>query len=290
VFGAFSTLTQLDMGLLKRAQSELSALWPGHAKAEDASTAKDSLQLILLQLNNAQAIAVEAAITYSLSSDEVALLSNELLDAEAAEAVPQVSPRRHSTASMFDISQRTTALRELSFVARSLTRLRIEGRSSVGRGSGSFSAPSQPIRLSAFPALQVLVVSGVPVEHIEDLFALRAQLKLLSFEHAALASTAALLGPGAGSCCGSVNAGSSSTHKASAFKVCRNIYIIIYLFCHIVHKLYHSTSLRNGSLYSLLYAYELCHCGNVLHSLHILLIQNILHMRACILHRLMLVL
>jgi hypothetical protein len=205
------------MGFLKRAQSELSAIWPGAAKAEEASSSKDALQQILLQLRNAQSNAVEGAVTYSLSSDEAALVSNELLDAEAAEAAPQVSPRRHSTASMFEISQRATALRELSFVARSLTRLRIEGRSTVGRGSGSFRGPSQPIRLSVFPALQVLVVSGIPVEHIEDLFALRAQLKLLSFEHAALASTAALLGPGAGSCCGSVNGG--SYHKASAFKV-----------------------------------------------------------------------
>ncbi|CAN0469802.1 unnamed protein product, partial [Ectocarpus sp. 12 AP-2014] len=75
-------------------------------------------------------------------------------------------------------------------LARDATALRVHrGKSRRASNWG------QPVELQMFPALQELRLEAVPLEHVEGLFALRLQLKSLSFEDAFLPSLLALLTP-----------------------------------------------------------------------------------------------
>ncbi|CBN77518.1 nischarin/ IRAS/ imidazoline receptor [Ectocarpus siliculosus] len=75
-------------------------------------------------------------------------------------------------------------------LARDATALRVH-RGTSRRASNW----GQPVELQMFPALQELRLEAVPLEHVEGLFALRLQLKSLSFENAFLPSLLALLTP-----------------------------------------------------------------------------------------------
>ncbi|CAB1107590.1 unnamed protein product [Ectocarpus sp. CCAP 1310/34] len=75
-------------------------------------------------------------------------------------------------------------------LARDATALRVH-RGTYRRASNW----GQPVELQMFPALQELRLEAVPLEHVEGLFALRLQLKSLTFENALLPSLHALLTP-----------------------------------------------------------------------------------------------
>ncbi|CAM9465025.1 unnamed protein product [Ectocarpus fasciculatus] len=75
-------------------------------------------------------------------------------------------------------------------LARDATALRVHRGTS--RGTSNWG---QPVELQMFPALQELRLETVPLKHVEGLFALRLQLKSLSFEDAFLPSLLALLTP-----------------------------------------------------------------------------------------------